>query len=69
MAAGAQEGSIRFSRFAEECIHIADRIESVDDKAALLIMAQEWIRLADQGHHNGAAATSASEVPGHSPPG
>ena len=48
MAAGAQEGSIRFRRFAEECIHIADRIESVDDKAALLIMAQERIRLADQ---------------------
>jgi hypothetical protein len=50
MTAGAQEGSIRFKRFAEECIDIADRIESVDDKAALLIMAQEWIRLADQGH-------------------
>jgi hypothetical protein len=50
MAVGAQEGSIRFRRFAEECIRIADGIESVDDKATLLTMAQEWIKLADRGH-------------------
>ncbi len=50
MIADPQQGSIRFRRFAEECIQIADRIESIEDKAALLVMAQEWILLADQGH-------------------
>jgi hypothetical protein len=39
-----------FRKFAEECLRLADRVESVEDKSVLLSMAQVWIRLADQGH-------------------
>ena len=39
-----------FRKFAEDCIRLAGRIQSIEDKSVLLSMAQAWIRLADQGH-------------------
>jgi len=42
--------AMKFRRFARDCIRIAEQIVSADDQAALLTMAQEWIRLADQEH-------------------
>jgi hypothetical protein len=39
----------KFRRFAGECLRLAERFQSVDDRAVLLSMAQVWIRLADQG--------------------
>jgi hypothetical protein len=45
-----QEDSETFRRFASECMRLAEQVQSVEDKAALLSMAQVWIRLADQGH-------------------
>jgi hypothetical protein len=45
-----QDDSEKFMRFARECIRLAEQVQSVDDKGALLSMAQVWIRLADQGH-------------------
>ena len=45
-----QDGSTKFRRYAEECLRLAEQLQSVDDKAALLTMAHAWIRLADQGH-------------------
>jgi hypothetical protein len=38
-----------FRKFAEECLRLADRVQSIEDKSSLLTMAQVWIRLADQG--------------------
>ena len=38
-----------FGKFAEECLRLADQIQSVEDKSVLLSMAQAWIRIADQG--------------------
>jgi hypothetical protein len=38
-----------FRKFAEECLRLADQVQSVEDKSALLSMAQAWIRIADQG--------------------
>ena len=43
-------GSLDFQKFAEECLRLADQVQSVEDKSVLLAMAQAWIRLADQGH-------------------
>ena len=43
--------SDKFRRFAEECLRLAERFQSVDDKAVLLSMAQVWIQLANQGHN------------------
>ena len=40
--------SDKFRHFAEECLRLAERVESVDDKAMLLSMAQAWIQLAHQ---------------------
>jgi hypothetical protein len=45
----SQDEREEFRRFARECLRLAERVQSVDDKAALLSMAQVWIRLADQG--------------------
>jgi hypothetical protein len=42
------EDSAQFRRFAKDCIRIAEQMQSVDDKAAMLVMAQVWIRLANQ---------------------
>jgi hypothetical protein len=47
MTDGSQDDSTQFRRFAEKCIRIADKVLSVEDKAALLVMAQEWILLAE----------------------
>jgi hypothetical protein len=38
-----------FRKFAEECLRLADQVQSVEDKSALLGMAEAWIRIADQG--------------------
>jgi hypothetical protein len=46
----SQDDPEEFRRFAKECMRLAERVQSVDDKAALLSMAQVWIRLADQGY-------------------
>jgi hypothetical protein len=29
---------------------LAEQVQSVDDEAVLLTMAEAWVRLADQGH-------------------
>ena len=42
--------SDKFRRFAEECLRLAEQVQSLDDKAALLTMAGVWVRLADQGY-------------------
>jgi hypothetical protein len=42
-------GSLDFQKFAEECLRLADQVQSVEDKSVLLAMAQTWIRLADHG--------------------
>ena len=39
-----------FRRFAQECLRLAEHVQSLDDKAVLLSMAQAWIGLAGQGH-------------------
>jgi hypothetical protein len=39
-----------FRKFAEDCIRLADQVQSVEDKSVLLSMAQAWIQLADQEH-------------------
>ena len=41
--------SLDFQKFAEQCLRLADQVQSVEDKSVLLDMAQAWIRLADQG--------------------
>ena len=45
-----QDDSNKFRRYAKECLRLAEQVQSLDDKAALLTMAQAWVRLADQGH-------------------
>jgi hypothetical protein len=42
---------IDFRRFADECLRLARQVEAIDDRAALLSMAQAWIRLADKEPH------------------
>jgi len=37
-----------FRKFAQECIRLADHVQTIDDKSVLLDMAQTWIRLADR---------------------
>lgn len=37
-----------YKRRAAECIRMAEKIESRDDKAMLLQMAQTWLRLAEK---------------------
>jgi len=44
------DDSDKFRHFAEECLRLAERFQSVDDRAVLLSMAQVWIQLAAQGH-------------------
>jgi hypothetical protein len=46
----SQDDSSEFRGFAKECMRLAEQVQSVEDKAVLLSMAQVWIRLADQGH-------------------
>jgi hypothetical protein len=45
-----QDDSNEFRRYADECLRLAEQVQSLDDKAALLTMAGAWVRLADQGH-------------------
>ena len=45
-----QDGSTKFRRYADECLRLAEQVQSVDDKASLLTMGEAWVRLADQGH-------------------
>ena len=45
-----QDDSNEFRRYAIECLRLAEQVQSIDDKAALLTMAGVWVRLADQGH-------------------
>jgi hypothetical protein len=47
----SDDDSDKFRRFAEECVRLAERFQSGDDKAVLLSMAQVWIQLANQGHN------------------
>jgi hypothetical protein len=41
-------GRLDFRNFAEECLRLADQVQSTEDKSVLLSMAQVWIRIADQ---------------------
>jgi hypothetical protein len=41
-------GRLDFRKFAEECLRLADQVQSTEDKSVLLSMAQVWIRIADQ---------------------
>ena len=43
------DDSDKFRHFAEECLRLAERFQSIDDRAVLLSMAQVWIQLANQG--------------------
>jgi hypothetical protein len=43
------EKPIDFETFAAECARLAQTVESIEDKALLLMMAEAWIRLADKG--------------------
>jgi len=55
---------IDFRRFADECVRLARQVEAIDDRAALLNMAQAWIRLADKEPHLRALLdTKNSELP------
>ena len=42
------EKPIDFATFAAECARLAQVVESIEDKALLLRMAEVWIRLADK---------------------
>jgi hypothetical protein len=42
------EKPIDFATFAAECARLAQAVESIEDKALLLRMAEVWIRLADK---------------------
>jgi hypothetical protein len=44
------DDSDKFRHFAKECLRLAERFQSVDDRAVLLSMAQVWIVLANQAH-------------------
>ena len=45
-----RDDSNKFRRYAKECFRLAEQVQSVDDRAALLTMAEAWVRLADQGY-------------------
>ena len=46
------DDSNEFRRYAKECLRLAEQVQSVDDKAMLLTMAEAWVRIADQGHQS-----------------
>jgi hypothetical protein len=46
---GARMERVDFRKFAQECLRLADQVQSIEDKSVLLGMAQVWIRIADQG--------------------
>jgi hypothetical protein len=39
-----------FRKYAEQCVHLAEEVQSIEHKAQLLAMAEVWIRLADKAH-------------------
>jgi hypothetical protein len=43
-----RDDSNEFRRYAEACLRLADRVQSIEDKAELLSMAQAWVQLADR---------------------
>jgi len=45
---GDDMAAIDFGNFAEQCLRLAQTMETVEDKAVLLTMAQAWIQLADR---------------------
>jgi hypothetical protein len=40
--------AIDFRKFAEQCVQLAEEVQSIEHKAQLLTMAEVWIRLADK---------------------
>ena len=46
---------IDFETFAAECARLAQAVESIEDRALLLRMAEAWIRLADKAERIQAA--------------
>jgi len=42
------ETPIDFRKFAEDCVRLADEVETIEHKTRLLNMAEVWIRLADK---------------------
>ncbi len=40
-----------FRRYAEVCLRLVEEVRSIEDKTALLSMAQTWILLADEGQN------------------
>jgi hypothetical protein len=42
------EKPVDFATFAAECARLAQVVESIEDKALLLKMAEVWLRLADK---------------------
>jgi hypothetical protein len=42
------ETPIDFRKFAEQCVHLAEDVGTLEHKAQLLGMAEVWIRLADK---------------------
>jgi hypothetical protein len=42
------ERPIDFGKFAAECARLAQVVESIEDKALLLRMAEVWVRIADK---------------------
>jgi hypothetical protein len=53
-----QDDSNEFRRYAEACLRLADKVQSVEDKAELLSMAQAWVQLADQMGEDGPTRAS-----------
>jgi hypothetical protein len=47
------DDSQKYRRYAEECRRLADKFESVEDKATLLGLAQAWDQLADETGEDG----------------
>jgi len=44
------EISFDFRKFAEQCVQLAEEVQSIEHKAQLLTMAEVWIRLADKAN-------------------
>jgi hypothetical protein len=55
--------SDEYRRYAAECLEMASAIHDPKARAALLQMAQVWLRLAGQrGHHRAEEKTSQGEA-------
>jgi hypothetical protein len=53
-----RDDSNEFMRYAEACLRLADKVQSVEDKAELLGMAQAWIQLANRTGEDGSIRAS-----------